>query len=243
MYAVATFLIVAAIALLFGRLATGALIATGLPPDVAGFQARSAFTGSGFTTQETESVVNHPVRRRIMSVTMLVGNLGIPTLVVTTLVGILGPGPGDTPQRLLVAFVGVVGLVVVLSSPPVTRWLQALGRRYTQRRLLPAIGHEPRELLDLGAGFAVAEVALVDSPGVAPRSLRGIDQALTGLTVLGVRRGAGAGRSYVGAPPADFDLHASDSLVVYGTRARLEGLVRATVDDPATDPDRRGDGR
>jgi uncharacterized MnhB-related membrane protein len=41
MYAIATFLVVAAITLIFTQLATGALIATGVPSGVATFQARS----------------------------------------------------------------------------------------------------------------------------------------------------------------------------------------------------------
>ena len=86
MYAVATFLVVSVITLAFGQLATGALIATGVPPEIAAFQARSAFSGAGFTTTEAENVVNHPLRRRIIATTMFVGSLGTPTLVVTVLV-------------------------------------------------------------------------------------------------------------------------------------------------------------
>ena len=87
MYAVATFLVVAILSMAFTRLAAGALIATGLPPEIASFQARSAFSGAGFTTTEAENVVNHPIRRRVIATTMLVGSLGTPTLVVTVLLG------------------------------------------------------------------------------------------------------------------------------------------------------------
>ena len=37
-------------------------VATGTSSELARFQARSAFTGVGFTTSEAESVVLHPVR-------------------------------------------------------------------------------------------------------------------------------------------------------------------------------------
>ena len=50
MYAVATFLVVAVISVAFTKLAAGALIATGVPAESAAFQARSAFSGAGFTT-------------------------------------------------------------------------------------------------------------------------------------------------------------------------------------------------
>jgi hypothetical protein len=54
------------LSLLVTRIATEALALTGLSRTSASFQARSAFTGSGFTTQESEAVVQHPVRRRIV---------------------------------------------------------------------------------------------------------------------------------------------------------------------------------
>ncbi|RME51644.1 MAG: potassium transporter TrkA, partial [Caldilineae bacterium] len=74
-------LVVVALSVIIARIATVALTLTGLSRDVAQFQARSAFTGAGFTTSESEYVVNHPVRRRIVLWLMFLGNLGIVTAV------------------------------------------------------------------------------------------------------------------------------------------------------------------
>ena len=223
MYAVATLLVVAIISLILTRLATGALIATGVPPEVASFQARSAFTGAGFTTTEAENVVNHRARRRIVATTMLVGNLGTPTLVVTVLLGFLAPGPGNTTERLLVTTAGLAVIAVLLGSPPVRRATVAVGRRYTARRLLPVLGSRHEELVDLGDTFVVWAVPLVEDPKRAPRSLRELDQALAGAKLLGVRRAGDNG--FVGEPPTDLQLHADDALVLYGTRKALRELV------------------
>lgn len=57
------------------RVASVALRLTGLAEESARFQALSAFTGTGFTTSESEMVVNYPVRRRILSLLMIIGNL------------------------------------------------------------------------------------------------------------------------------------------------------------------------
>src|SRR3954447_8896033 len=59
------------------RVGAAALVLTGLSRDVAHFQARSAFLGVGFTTTESEAIVNHPVRRRIAGGLIVVGNVGI----------------------------------------------------------------------------------------------------------------------------------------------------------------------
>ncbi|MDY6843439.1 MAG: hypothetical protein SVW57_05045 [Thermodesulfobacteriota bacterium] len=49
----------------------------------ARFQALSAFSGTGFTTKETESIMNHPQRRRIITWIMILGNAGIVSIIVT----------------------------------------------------------------------------------------------------------------------------------------------------------------
>jgi hypothetical protein len=220
-YAVATFVIVAVLSMLFTRVATGALITTGLPSDIAAFQARSAYTGSGFTTTESEMVVNHPLRRKVLSMTMLVGNLGTPTLIVAVLLGFLAPGPGDTVERLLTTLTGLVVLLLLMRSKWVTKFLVSRGQHFTASRLLPALATESDELLNLGSDFVVAEVPLINQPGLTPRSLRGLDQALPGTRLLGIRKGG----TYLGEPPTDFELTADDVLVIYGRRDQLHALL------------------
>ncbi len=220
MYAIATFLIVAVITMAFTQLATGALIATSMPAKIASFQARSAFSGAGFTTTEAENVVNHPVRRRIITTTMLVGTLGTPTLVVTIVIGFVAPGPGSPLERSLVAVAGIVAVVMLAVNRPMTRYLEAFGRHYAQRRLLPAMEGTPQELLALGDDYAVVVARLIEDVEDSQRSLRGIEHALPRVRVLGVRTDG----AFVGEAPADLTLKADDELVLYGRRERLAEL-------------------
>jgi Trk-type K+ transport system membrane component len=53
---IATLLIALALSLIITRVATMALMLTGLSRESARFQSRSAFTGVGFTTTEAESL-------------------------------------------------------------------------------------------------------------------------------------------------------------------------------------------
>ena len=64
MAAIASLLIVLTISLMVTRVATMALVLTGMSREAARFQARSAFSGVGYTTREAEDVVSHPVRRQ-----------------------------------------------------------------------------------------------------------------------------------------------------------------------------------
>jgi Trk-type K+ transport system membrane component len=66
-------LIFAVVWLLIYWLGSIALEATGLERSKARFQTLSALTGTGFTTRQAESVVNHPKRRRIVAWLILIG--------------------------------------------------------------------------------------------------------------------------------------------------------------------------
>lgn len=221
MYAVATFLVVAVITLAFGQLATGALIATGVPPEIAAFQARSAFSGAGFTTTEAENVVNHPARRRIIATTMFAGSLGTPTLVVTVLLGFIAPGPGSTLERTLVVTSGIFLALITVLNKAVRRWLVGIGNRYTERRLRPALAAGADEILSLGDDFVVDIVRLDSDPEPTARSLRSLAHSMHGITVLGIRSGG----TYHGEPPVDHELRAGDELIVHGRRDRISDLV------------------
>jgi len=54
-----------------------ALEITGMERSKARFQSLSALSGTGFTTSEAESIVNHPRRRRIATWLIFIGNTGI----------------------------------------------------------------------------------------------------------------------------------------------------------------------
>lgn len=87
MIAILTLLVIVTISLLVNRIATVALTFTGMSRDTARFQSRVAFTGAGFTTSESEQIMGHPVRRRIIMWLMFLGNAGLVTVIATLMTG------------------------------------------------------------------------------------------------------------------------------------------------------------
>ena len=64
-------LLIIFVSFLFVRAAAIALMMTGMDEKRARFQALSAFTGTGFTTREAESIMSNHLRRQIISLLML----------------------------------------------------------------------------------------------------------------------------------------------------------------------------
>src|SRR3954462_15436638 len=117
MVAVGTLLVILALGLVVTRVATVVLEATGMSKHAARFQARSAFTGSGFTTRESESVVDHPVRRKVIMWLMLLGNAGLVAAAGSLIIGFRGAGS----DALRVAELVVILLCFVVLSR--SRWV------------------------------------------------------------------------------------------------------------------------
>jgi hypothetical protein len=90
-----------------------ALEVSGMQRRKARFQALSAMTGTGYTTREAESVVNHPRRRTIAIWLMLLGNTGIIAFLVL-LMQIIRSG-FIAPSALHIGIVVGFFLAVVLS--------------------------------------------------------------------------------------------------------------------------------
>ncbi|MGH8947824.1 MAG: hypothetical protein ACRDXF_03105 [Acidimicrobiia bacterium] len=92
MGAIASLLVVVATSVLVTRIATSALVMTGVSRELANFQARSAYTGVGFTTDEAETVVTHGVRRKIILTLMLLGSAGVAGAIASLVVGFAQAG-------------------------------------------------------------------------------------------------------------------------------------------------------
>ena len=203
-------LVTVAFSLLITRVGTTALVHTGLSRQVARFQARSAFFGVGFTTSESESVVNHPVRRRIVLWLVLLGNAGIVTVLASVVLSAKG---GITPPRAAILAGGFAVLALLARSPLLERVIDAALRRWSQLEV-----RDYADLLHLTGDFAVAELQVEHGDWLAERALGELHLRDEGVVVLGITRADG---SWVGAPDGETVLHAGDVLVVYGREDRV----------------------
>jgi len=134
MIAIVSLLVVVTVSILMTRVATVALTHTGLARESARFQARPAFTGAGFTTNESERAVNHPVRRRIIMLLMLMENAGIVTAMSSLILTFVDEGAGvNLTMRLGFLIVGLVVLWTIATSQWVDRHLSRLIERTLNR--------------------------------------------------------------------------------------------------------------
>lgn len=227
MVAIVSLLAILTLSIVITRVATVMLTATGLSRDIAQFQARSAFSGAGFTTNESESVVNHPVRRKIVLQLMLLGAAGIVTSLTSLLLSFSGASGGQTGRRIAVLLIGLAGLRLLAGSRIVDRALTRVTewalRRYTRLNV-----RDYDKLLHISDDFTVAEIEPSEGDWVLGRRLEELALRAEGIIVLGIYRHDGR---YLGVPGGPTLVEAGDRLVVYGEDDR----VLALADRPAGD--------
>jgi len=221
MLAVISLLVIVGLSLLIIRVGSVALILTGVSKELAYFQAFSAFSGVGFTTHESEKVVNQPVRRRILMILMLAGSLGVVTAISSLILTFIQvQNRGEWLLRVLLLVLGLTVLYVVASSEWVNHALsKVIGWGLKKWTRLDIYDYE--QLLQLSDGYAVQEVAVHDDDWLAEKSLADLDLSQEGILVLGIRR---ADDAYVGSPTGDSLVLPGDTLILYGRQSLLAEL-------------------
>ncbi len=227
MIPVISVLLVVTLSVIVIRVATVALVHTGMGREAARFQARSAFTGVGYTTSEAESVVTHPVRRRIASWLMIAGNLGIVTAMSSLLLSFVDMRAEQSIWAVLAILAGGMIAILLLSS---SAWVDRHFCRaisWALKRFTQLDARDYARLLHLYEDYGVSNLRVQPGEWLAGRTLAEAGLAQEGILVLGIECPGG---TFIGAPAQDTEIREFDSLVLYGRTPRIAEIDRRRSD-------------
>ena len=220
MIAIISLLMILYLSLLVNRLATIALTHTGMSDESARLQARSALSGCGFTTSESENMVIHPVRRRILLMMMLFGNVGVIATLASVILGFINNAAAYDNIRVKLAIL-IPGLILL--------WMMSNSKRFADlisslfKRLLNASPdfqiNDYIHLYHLDQEHKLAEIYIaVNHPCCnEPAAL----VAAHGLMLLGIRSSTGG---YLSNPPPETIINENSCLIVYGHDRQIAEL-------------------
>ena len=202
------------------RIGGFALQLTGIEPDVARFQALSAFSGTGFTTREAERVVGHRTRRRIVTILIILGNAGMVT-VIATLVASFTQVSGYMWFfiRLAIIVGGIFGLYqLIIRSNVGQRMLDRLQRPVINRILREAPAAE--EIFHVEKDLAISLVMIKGSSKSIGLSVADIT-AQGDIEILGIDRAG----TYLTRPKRKEKIMKGDRLLVYANRKAVKRIL------------------
>jgi TrkA family protein len=197
--------------LIVARVGMILLMNTGLDRPTAGFQALSAITGTGFTTRASESVVGHELRRRIVMVLMVVGNIGLAGGV-ASLITIFRRENVEFNVLRAAALVAIVAIIFWISGRKklwrkISEWLTS----YIEKR--PMFSKSTaEELLNFHDNYSVVEIHVQESDHNVGKPLRDTDFRKRDILVLSVERDGNLDP----LPNPSSRIKVGDTLICYG---------------------------
>jgi hypothetical protein len=214
-------LTILSLSLIITRLTTVALSLTGLSHESARFQARTAFTGTGLTTKEAETVVNHPVRRRIIMVLMLLRSAGVVSILLSLILSFAVTEVITRFYRLIWLVDGVIVFWALSLSKPTNRilnriieWGPTTLDCFRRTRLYQSLTFAGR--------LSYREMKVKENGWLSGKTISICQLRDEGVTIVGIYRDSGR---YVGVPKASTKIHPGDTLVLYDRAVSLENLA------------------
>ena len=202
------------------RIGGFALQLTGIEPDIARFQALSAFSGTGFTTREAERVVGHRTRRRIVTVLIILGNAGMVTVIATLVASFTQvSGYAWFFIRLAIIVGGIFGLYQLIIRSNVSRRVPAWLQRPVMNRILrgaPAV----EEIFHVEKNWAISLVMIKEGSNSIGLSVADI-AAEGDIEILGIDRID----TYLTRPDREEKIVEGDRLLVYANRKSVKRIL------------------
>lgn len=190
---------------------------TGMDLHMARFQALSALVTVGYTTSDSEMVVKHHTRRKIIMVLMVLGYLGTATIV-TTLINIM-----RHPLTLVQVATAVMILLIALSLASSRQFCGHLDRGL-ERQLSRRYKIEKQtveQVLRLNRDYGVAEVILEEHNFLVGQTIAQSKIRDKEIFILAIDRPG----DFIHSPRGNQLLQRGDKLIVYGKMHNIYQLL------------------
>ncbi|MBD3296811.1 MAG: potassium transporter TrkA [Candidatus Omnitrophica bacterium] len=203
------------------KIAAVALNLTGMDEKKAFFQALSAITGTGFTTRDSELIVNNEIRRRIIIVLMILGNAGLVSAITALTFSFV---KGGFAPVLVNTGVILLSIVILIHLARRKGFMRKLTKKI-QEKLIKSSSFTKRpveEILRLAEGFGIAEVTLNETCADIGHTLFDSSFRQKEILILAIERGT----RVIPAPHANDRLELNDTLICYGKLANIAKISR-----------------
>ena len=183
---------------------------TGMERNKARFQALSAITGTGFTTSEAESVVNHPKRRKIATRLMFFGTTGLIGFIIAIILFVRAGLEAPSPFYIIGIVITVVTIVLLIKLGAINRVTTSIVRLMRKPSSTPYVAIE--EIIHQTGHYGVMRMAVGEQIAKTGLTLKDTDLKQREITILAIERKD----TVIPFPSDDEVIHSGDYLLCYG---------------------------
>ncbi len=222
MGAIIGLLLILTISLTIVRIGSISLELTGLSSEVSGFQAQSAFSGAGFTTSESESIVTHPVRRKIIRILMLIGSVGVISTGATLIVALIGTNNENFALRGVFLIGGLLACYILARSKIVYHLMKKIIVGILSRSKALQL-HDYHDILAISKGYSISRIRVQPENWLIGKKLKELGIQKEGTTILAITRRVNAQEKHI-IPHGETMIEEGDLLTIYGRCTAMDCL-------------------
>ena len=212
------FFVVFCVLLLLIEILSIALKITGLELSKARFQVISILTHTGFTTRESELIVQHPTRRKIASALMIVSYVAQVTLI-TLLFDIIYSNKDSLFSVFAVAGIALLLIAFLTKSNRILHKFEMLTEKLLINKVKNTKESRIDKILNLSPEFSIYEIVVYSENPICNKTLRELKLKDCFIQILKIDRGF----EVVDFPTADTIIHHGDRIIVYG---KIESITK-----------------
>ena len=194
---------------------------TGLELSKARFQIISILTHTGFTSRESELIVQHPTRRKIASTLMIVSYVAQITLI-TLLFDVLNSASRDLLSVSIALSVMLLFIIFITKNKHLSEWFESLTERLLKKKIKKANSdNRIDQILNLSPEFGIYELIVDTDSYICQRKLREIHLKEKFMQILKIDRGS----EVIDFPTAETQILAGDRVIVYGKIDSITSMI------------------
>jgi hypothetical protein len=202
------------------RVATIILKLTGMDERTARFQSISAFTGTGFTTKDAETILEDQVRIKTIIVLMVLGKIGIVSVIASLFFSF---GQGNLTADLWKAGIILVFTFVLYKLTTLKGFSRALNHLIEKSIVAGGIVKQRtlEELFNLPKGYGLAQLTITENSREKGATLIEAGFSKKDILVLSIERKS----KLISFPHADDVIRVGDRLLCYGLLKNIKSYV------------------
>ena len=216
MVTVATFLICLAVFLVIIDIFAVLFRLTGMSIDKARFQVVSLLTGTGYTTRESESIAQHPTRRKLASALMVISYVSTLTFI-SLLVNMLAKSLINGQSIMLILFF-ILAAIIVFKSSLLDNIENIIEYVVEHSHLWKKLNSGYVNFITKNKGYSICEVYISESSDLVGVSIKECKLSYIEIKVLSVDQG----HELINFPKPSYVFQANDKLTVYGNTHNIK---------------------
>lgn len=187
---------------------------TGLEKPVSRYQVISMLTGTGFTTDESQLIIDHPIRRKISAFLILFGAFSL-AVIISAITNMLS---NDLRLTELLVINAVLLIILLIGKTPSLR-NKLQGRfDYEMHKNLDISELPIKNALYLNENDVVTEVAIEEGSDLVGTEMLDLFEKEEDITLLFIKRGEINIRNTM----HNESIQAGDDLFLYGNKEEIE---------------------